>query len=462
MRRSAFLAAFPFGLFVIATSFARAAAPAAPEPTVLTLERCVQIAIHNATSILQTGNQYGLSGAQVLQAYGQFLPNLNVGGSYGYVTGTTLYTFQGITLVTIQGQQASFTVSSTLNLFNGMADYANLKAAVSRRTALEASIEWAREQVALDITQSYLQLVLDEQILDIARRSLAASQARLQLLQGQERVGAASRPDLFRQQADTSSNRFNVTSAEARVRDEEILILRKLRIDPAGNYRFETPALDAQPSPLASRNVDQLIESAIDSRADVRANSSQLEASDWGVTGARSGYLPRIDLAFNRVGLGMLLSQEQVNGQNSLFLPQRGLGSQLGNQVEYTIGLNLTWNLFDRFATRLNVEQASTVREDTRIALDDSRFQVQADVRTAYVNYQSAWSQLDSARAGVEAARKAFDVTEGMYRVGSASIVDVLTAQAALTQAQANLAQVLTNLKLQEKSLEYAVGRIVE
>jgi outer membrane protein TolC len=37
----------------------------------------------------------------------------------------------------------------------------------------------------------------------------------------------------------------------------------------------------------------------------------------------------------------------------------------------------------------------------------------------------------------------------------------VLTAQAALVQARSNQAQALTNLKLQEKTLEYATGSLV-
>jgi outer membrane protein len=134
----------------------------------------------------------------------------------------------------------------------------------------------------------------------------------------------------------------------------------------------------------------------------------------------------------------------------------------LGNQVEYSIGLSLSWTIFDRLVTHYNVEQASTLHDNTVINAEDSKLQYQADVRVASVNYGAAQTQLSSARAGMSAAQKSYDATEGMYEVGSASIVDVLTAQAALVLARSNLAQAQTNLKLQEKTLQYATGTLLK
>jgi outer membrane protein len=219
--------------------------------------------------------------------------------------------------------------------------------------------------------------------------------------------------------------------------------------------------LEPAPSPLVEKGIDRLVQETLEKRTDVRSNISLLDSTDWDVTRARSGYLPKLDLTFSRDAAGILLSKDLVNGVDALPPTQPGLPAQLGNQVQYTIGLTLSWSIFDRFVTRYNVAQADTVHKNTQIALDDSKLQVQSDIRTAFTNYGSAKSQLTSARVGAEAAQKSYDAVEGMYEVGSSSIVDVLTAQAALVQARSNLAQSLTNLKLQEKTLEYATGSLV-
>jgi outer membrane protein len=427
----------------------------------LTLKQCIDIITQNSTGVLQSTHQNDLNGVQVLESYGQFLPNLLASGGYGYSWGKTLYSIQGQTLVDARGQTASLGLSTTLNLFNGLADYAGLKSAIALKTSSEYSLEWARELVAIDLTQTYLQLVLDQQILDIAQKNLVASQSRLKLLQGQSEVGSASISDLYRQQAETSAGEFAVTSDQSRVQDDQLLLIRKLRIDPARTYRFETPSLEPVQSPLAEKGIDQLVRETLERRSDVQSNSSLLNSNDWDVTRARSGYLPKLDLTFSRDAAGSILSRDLVNGVDFLSPNQPGMPSQLGNQVQYTVGLTLSWSIFDRFVTRYNVAQADTVYKNTQVALDDSKLQVQSDIRTAFTNYGSAKSQLNSARVGVEAAQKSYDAVEGMYEVGSSSIVDVLTAQAALVQARSNFAQSLTNLKLQEKTLEYATGSLV-
>jgi outer membrane protein len=427
----------------------------------LTLEQCIDIVTRNSTGVLQSANQNDLNGVQVLESYGQFLPNLLASGGYGYSTGTTLYSFEGRTLVNSSGQNASLGLSTTLNLFNGFSDYAGLKSALALKSSSEYSLEWAKEQVALDLTQTYLQLVLDQQILDIAQKNLAASQSRLKLLQGQSEVGAAAVSDLYRQQAETSADEFAMTNDQSRVQIDQVLLVRKLRVDPSKNYRFETPPLAPSLSALAEKGVDQLVKESLDKRPDVQSNTALADSTDWNVTRARSGYLPKLDLVFSRDAAGSLLSKDLVNGVDYLSPNQPGLPAQIGNQVQYSIGLSLSWSIFDRFVTRYNVAQADTAFKNTQINLDDSRLQVQSDIRTAYTNYQSVKLQLNSVRMGLESAQKSYDAVEGMYEVGSSSIVDVLTAQAALVQARSNQAQALTNLKLQEKTLEYATGSLV-
>jgi outer membrane protein len=449
-------------LFVVLIFFAAYLAKADTPPVItLNLQQCIDIVTQNSTGVLQNVNQNDLNGAQVLEAYGQFLPNLLGSGSYGYSTGTTVYSIEGRTLVDARGTNAAFGLSTTLNLFNGFSDFAGLKSSLAKKKSSEYSLEWAEELVALDITQTYLQLVLDQQILDIAQKNLAASQSRLKLLQGQSQVGSASVSDLYRQQAETSADEFAVTNDQSRVASDQILLIRKLRIDPAKNYRFDTPSLEPVPSQLAQKGLDQLVKETLDKRTDVQSNVALLDSTDWGVIQARSGYLPKLDLTFSRDAAGTVLNRDIVNGVDLLSPNQPGMPSQLGNQVQYTIGLTLSWSIFDRFVTHYNVAQADTVYKNTQIALDDSKLQVQADLRTALTNYGSAESQLKSARVGADSAQKSYDAIEGMYEVGSASIVDVLTAQAALVQARSNLAQALTNLKLQEKTLEYATGSLV-
>ena len=434
--------------------------PALAQPVPLTLEESIEIGVRNATLVLKSESDHRLAGKQVLQGYGQFLPTLDVGASYGVTGGKTLYTLSSVSLVDQRALNTTLSVSSALNLFNGLSDWAGLKSALARDEASLSSLDWARQQVALDITQSFLQVVLDRQLLEIAVKNLQASRARLELFEGRASVGSASPADLYRQRAQTSADELFTRSYEARLNDDQALLVRKLRVDPAKEYSVAEPSMKPAPPKAAQASLELAIQTALSNRADVRSFASRAEASDWDVRRAKGGYLPKLDLNFVWLQAGRQLTRQIVNGQNMLPPDQPSTFSQLGSQPTYAVTLGLSWNLFDRFLTTLDVARTQNALDYAKIDSDDARLQVVADVKIAHSEYRIAERQIQTARVGVEAAQKAYDAITGRYRVGSASFIDVLASQATLVQAQSSQAQAMINLKLRERALEYAVGEL--
>ena len=48
----------------------------------LSLQDCLNIALERSTAVLKGNNNVAFAGAQVLAAYGQYLPNLSAGAGY--------------------------------------------------------------------------------------------------------------------------------------------------------------------------------------------------------------------------------------------------------------------------------------------------------------------------------------------------------------------------------------------
>ena len=70
----------------------------------------------------------------------------------------------------------------------------------------------------------------------------------------------------------------------------------------------------------------------------------------------------------------------------------------------------------------------------------------------------SLFTAFTSSKKGTEAAQKAYEVTQGRYEVGSSNFVDLITAQAALVQAESSRAQALIGFLLQTKTVDFAQG----
>jgi outer membrane protein len=202
----------------------------------------------------------------------------------------------------------------------------------------------------------------------------------------------------------------------------------------------------------------KLLKTGLIHRSDLQAIDHAADAAHYDVKSQWGNYLPKLDLQANMVSGGHYLYNQTVAGQDVVPASQTGLYSQLGSQIDYSVGLVLTWTIFDRFSNQQDVAKARVQASNAQIDAQDIRNQVQADVRLAYNNYKTATQRLRSSRKGLEAARKAYEVIEGRYEVGSATFIDLITAQSTLLQAESTRAQALSDFTLQAKVLEFATG----
>lgn len=452
------LCTLTFGLLFCA--WVALAADTPGSPVHLTLEQCIETALHVSTTFLKTRNDAEAAGAQLLQGYAQFLPTVDTSLSYGYNSGTQITAISGFGSYYSRNRSGNFVITSTLNLFNGLSDYAALKSALSRKSAADLTLGFARQQIALDITQTFLQVVLDEQLITIAVHNLEASDARLKLLRGQYLVGQTSPADLQRQQAQRAADDQAVTNTQIRRHDDLLLLIRKIRMDPTFDYKIETPILTVAPGGLYSRDEGELVRLALNQRKDLQSSESLLTASEWDITTTRAPYYPRLDLNFTRFGAGYYFWNAEYGGHPSTPPAQSDLIPQIGNQVNYALTLTLSWNIFNRLITKTAVTRARLVSDNARIDSEDARIRAVADVRQAKGDFAAASRQVQSTRVGVAAAQEAYNTIEGRYLVGASSFIDVLAAQSTLVTAQASEAQAVINLKYEEKLLEFATGSL--
>jgi outer membrane protein len=428
----------------------------APE---LTLEKSVEHALREATTILKAKNAAEQTGMQLLQGYAQFLPNLTGTAGYSYNNGNSYLTQASPTYVTSENNGATYTVTSTLNIFNGLADISNLKSAVRKDEAANLSLKRAKQKISLDITQSYLQVVLDRQIVKIGTENLNRDQARERLFSEQARIGSRNLADLYRQQAQTSSDESFLLSSENKLRADQVLLLQKLRYDVAKDYKFiDPPFRDVEVGETRFKDEERLIQSALGNRVDLHAAALAADASHYDVSVVKAAYLPQLNFGAMLTSSSRTLTNQIVNGVNVEPPSQMDTLSQLQNQSNYTFGLTLTWTFFDRLVTPMNVENANVVASNLEIDAQDRKLAVEGEVRRAYGDYQTAIEQLHSSKRGLASAEKAFELVLGRYNVGSANYVDLTTAQSTLVQAQSARADALIGLILQTKSIEFALG----
>jgi outer membrane protein len=432
--------------------------PAQDSLKVLSLQESIDIALNNATAIIKGKNAVDISGAQVMSAYGQFLPDVNFNGAYTYTDGDNLLTVTAPTLVSSQRTNIAYQLVSSINIYNGFANRASLKAALLNKEIAGLSLERARQQITLDITQTYLQVILDQQIVAFAKQNVQTSSKRENQLQELVGVGRRAQSDLFQQQSQTSLDQQFLINAENKLLNDKIILLQKLRINTTDPYDFADIVVDENPLGAEYINEQALVEKATAQRYDLKAAQRSQDAALLYIQRYRSGYLPRVSLNAGAYGISAHFNKLDINGVNSMPSEQRSWGTQLGDQIYGVVALNVGWTLFDKNITRSNVAIARINATNARVDYENVNLQIVSEVRQALGNYRAALQQTVTSQKGLDAAQQAYDALNSKYSVGSANFIELSNAQNNLLLAKQNRAQASISLHLQKKAIDYYLG----
>jgi len=185
---------------------------------------------------------------------------------------------------------------------------------------------------------------------------------------------------------------------------------------------------------------------AIEGAPAVEQAEAQASAARAQVWSARSQYWPSLVVSYsnNRQGVGS---------------PSFPLFSSYPETFSWRFGLS--WTLFNGFTREANQVTASVNRDIAEARAADTRRQVNALLTQQLATLATAVEQINIARDNLAAATEDLRVQNERYRVGAATILDLLTSQAALTQAEVNVIQTRFNYLIARAQVEAVVGRML-
>jgi outer membrane protein TolC len=122
-------------------------------------------------------------------------------------------------------------------------------------------------------------------------------------------------------------------------------------------------------------------------------------------------------------------------------------------------GAQVSWNLFDGGLTRGKIMESRAQYDRARLDIEDTRRQIELDVRTAYSNFIETREILESQKAVQEEAEEALRLAEARMGAGSSTQLDVLNAQTSLTQARTTQAQALHDYSVARARMQRAIGQ---
>jgi outer membrane protein len=119
------------------------------------------------------------------------------------------------------------------------------------------------------------------------------------------------------------------------------------------------------------------------------------------------------------------------------------------------VGVNVGIPLFNGFLYSAKSREAHLKTQATQDRLLDLRNRISRDVRTSWLNANTAYQRLSVTQQLLDQAKLALDLAQTRYSLGLSSIVELSQAQLQQTQAQISNAQAGYDYRLSLAVLRY-------
>jgi outer membrane protein len=420
----------------------------------LTIEQAIQVALENNYQLKQADNNMNLADTRVRSAQANFLPSLSAGFSGSRNVGRQFVqedlSFEDRTTYGMSGS-----INANVTIFDGFNNIATLRQSQADKASQELSVERMRESIIFDTASRYLQVVLNQELLKIAESSLEASQGQLEQIAAEVEVGRRPTVDQYNQEAIVASDELTVIQRENALEASKARLVRIMQDDSITDVQTSMPA----PEDLALMPVDldlqDLIQDALQTRSDLRAQEYSIESNSQGYRIARGQHLPTITASAGINGSYSDQLRDQITGEKVSF------GDQFFDQnVRRSLGFSVSIPIFNRWNTRTNIESARVQLRNSELEMDNVRFQVTEEVRQAYNDYMSIVKELESSEKALIAAERAYETEQQRYEVGSSTLIELNQANANYVQAQSNRMQAVYNFIFQERLLDFYIGKL--
>lgn len=377
-----------------------------------TLQECVNHALENNISIKQSELDVESTEADRLEAIGNFLPSINANASASKNTGLSLNPTNNQLENTTFGS-ASGAINVGYTLFDGLRNVRQLQRSKLSQLAAQYRLEKMKDDIALAVANSYLQVLLNKANLEVARSQNIVTLKQLERTNDLVDAGTLPRGDLLEIKAINANEMQKIAVAENTVKISLISLAQLLLIKDYSNFDIADEEYKIIDGGIADKNVNEIIESAKETRAEVRIAEKNVQLAEKDVQISRGNYYPTLSAFF-----GYNTRYADNDPLERPFMDQLYLNDGIG------YGLQLNVPIFNGFAVRSNVKRSKLNLRNTEYQLEQAQLDLESNVYQAYVDANGALKAYEAALVALESQELAYQYAKDRYDVGLTNAFD--------------------------------------
>ncbi len=421
----------------------------------LNLQQCIEIALEKNPEMSIANKQLKLYKLGIQKSYGGtklapgVLPYISFGTNFDKsTTGKT-----DVKKIPIDGEE--ITVGDKIT----KRDYYNLRVGLSQNIynggKIRKSIQLAKNNyknalierdrslqlLIADVTEKFYLVLKDQELLKVYSKSLENSREQLKKTRELHRIGQVAKKDLFKAQVREGNDRLNVIQQRSMLKSA----ISNLNVAMG---RAPDQTLDVYEKEYKNPEYigkQEAFNYALGNNKTLRSLKAQKESSFLLYKIAKGDWYPALSSTFS------------YSRENSDFYKAFG---EINKHWSYSLGLSLSLPIFDGFRRKTNIQQRLIDYKIYDDQINKQKIDIQNQVQYLLLALETYKEMIEINELNIKSAKEDLRLAQEMYRLNSATLLEVLDAQVTLTRAQGDLITTKYDAKIAEAQLALVMGTL--
>ncbi|HWF20112.1 MAG TPA: TolC family protein, partial [Verrucomicrobiae bacterium] len=262
-----------------------------------------------------------------------------------------------------------------------------------------------------DVLRSQAGIAVHQQAVDFLQKQLQYERQRLE-------VGTGQKLNSMRAEVELSLEQAALIESQNLSRNASLHLDELLAIASGSNGMPFAVEGQLEIQPLAF-NEEQCTVNALEHRPELQVSENNIAVQKKQYVVDRSAILPHVNLFV---------------GYDVVSEPDRALPDEY--YKGYTMGVGVSWNIFDGFAAKGRMRETRARMEEAEIAESALKNGVRAEVARAFHDLQRAAETVQSQRENMDLAAQSLSLAQANFQEGLITQLDLLQSQLDLTRAQ--------------------------
>ncbi len=447
-----------------------------------TLQQCIEHAWSNNLDIKQSMLNNESAKLDITQSKANLLPTLSASAGQNYQFGRTVDRFTN-TFVNQSIRSNNIGLNAGLTLFNGFQSQNNIVQKKQTQQVSQYNIEVAKNQIALSISNSFLQCIQAIETIDYNEIQIQSTTQRIEKAQKMVDAGVSDLTVLLSLKAQLANEQLNLITSQSNKNTALLSLKNLMQLPMDKDFEVVVPAFTSELIKENIVDVFQIYDIALKNLPQIKAAETQILAAKAQTKMANGNLFPSISL-YGSISTVFSESAKNITnvsptGTQAIGFTQNTLepvlqptftyqtetikfNKQLKDNLGQGAGISLNWNIFNGFATQNQIQKAKLNQQITDLNLTKAKNTLLTDINTAVNAYNAAKAQYKASQNNVEAQNTSLEYIQKRFDAGVTNSFDFINAKNNYSQAKSSALNTKYEFVFRALILEYYKGNKIQ